>query len=689
VSSVQYLIGKTLAKYQILEHIGHGGMSEVYKGQQAQLNRMIAVKVLHPFLADEDGFVVRFQREARLVAALRHPNIVQVYDFDYNDELGIYYMVMEYIDGRTLKDLMEQGPISPEDTIHVGSAIAEALDYAHQHGMVHRDIKPANIMYLNDKEPVLTDFGIARMLTLSGLTASGAMVGTPAYMAPEIGLGKAGAAASDIYSLSVVLYHAVTGTLPFASETPMGMVMDHINKPPPLPSIFAPNLPKALEQVILRGMEKDAGARFRSAAEMAAALRKILNPIEIPLTAVSSPPSGHNTQPTGEIAPVTEAHIERPRRNGQERLERDPREVGGQSQTAGLEADDDWLIKSWPAATSMEDAAGAAAAEDSSPQEAQPRSTLQRLLRAPLAWLLLVLVTGLTGIGIWYGLGGDMRASPIALRTVDAVGAITDGHTPATVVLPTAIATGPGRASHPSAARPSSAAIPGPTVAPDCLPRGRVERVSIEPSPRIAPQTTLMAYVTLRNYGPCTWPAGTELHLSGDALIELPKSLAVKTLEPGEIMHLLIPLTAPEESGAYQTSVEMRTATGGRFGSPVKVDILVEDLPQQILTPAVSVTTEPTTLPPLIMKTPLVVRWEDQPAQDRWTGLVELAAEGSSGAYRYYHDKIRADTEIVDGRIVVVGRRCESVTLSLWILSGNQNVYWQGKVPFPAPEQCW
>ena len=215
VSSVRYLIGKTLNKYEVLDHIGHGGMSEVYRGQQAKLDRMVAIKVLHPFLADEEGFVVRFEREAKIVATLRHPNIVQVYDFDHDEELDIYFMVMEYIDGPTLKNRLEESPLSPEETARVGAAIADALDYAHQRSMVHRDIKPANIMFLDEHQPVLTDFGIAKMLTLSGLTASGAMVGTPAYMAPEIGLGNPGTASSDIYSLSVVLYQAVAGCLPF------------------------------------------------------------------------------------------------------------------------------------------------------------------------------------------------------------------------------------------------------------------------------------------------------------------------------------------------------------------------------------------------------------------------------------------------------------------------------------------
>ena len=290
MSSVQFLIDKTLGKYKVLEHIGHGGMSEVYKGQHEQLDRMVAVKVLHPFLADEEGFVVRFKREARIVATLRQPNIVQVFDFDYNEELGIYYMVMEYIDGPTLKTRLNDGPLPVEEMARIGVAIADALDYAHQRGMVHRDVKPANIMFIPDEQPVLTDFGIAKMLSLSELTASGAMVGTPAYMAPEVGIGKVGTSASDIYSLGVVLFQGVAGRLPFESDSPMGIVMQHINDPPPPLSQFVPSVPEAFEAVVLRALDKQPEARFARAADMAAALRQVIGVDEPNGVAAALPP---------------------------------------------------------------------------------------------------------------------------------------------------------------------------------------------------------------------------------------------------------------------------------------------------------------------------------------------------------------------------------------------------------------
>ena len=281
MSNVNYIVGQTLGKYKIIEHVGHGGMAEVYKGQHIRLDRMVAIKILHPFLAEDEGFVVRFEREARIVATLRHPNIVQVFDFDHSGEFEIYYMVMEYIDGSTLKDRLQDGPLNPDDIGRLGISLAMALDYAHQRGMIHRDIKPANIMFTADNEAVLTDFGIAKMVDLSSLTATGAMVGTPAYMAPEIGLGKPGTALSDIYSLGVVLYHMATGQLPFVADTPMGMVMQHINDEPQSIVEQTPDFPPELEAVILKAMAKQPEARPKTAAEMANDLRyaQVMRPL--------------------------------------------------------------------------------------------------------------------------------------------------------------------------------------------------------------------------------------------------------------------------------------------------------------------------------------------------------------------------------------------------------------------------
>ena len=298
------MTGRTLGKYRITEHLGSGGMSEVYKAYQPGLDRYVAIKVLHSFLAEEEDFLTRFQREAKVAAMLRHPNIIQVYDFDFDVEDRSYYMVMELIDGPTLKsrlqELARKGEAMPlEEAVEVVIALANALDYAHQRGMVHRDVKPANIMFTDDDQAVLTDFGIAKMVDVAGLTASGAMVGTPAYMAPEQGMGQAGDERADIYSLGVVLYQLVTGRLPFDADTPLGVALRHINAPPPMPTSLNADVPPAVEAVIMRAMAKDPNNRYRTAKDFATELKLAMSG-----QYVEPPPVEHVTTPPPDFSRV-------------------------------------------------------------------------------------------------------------------------------------------------------------------------------------------------------------------------------------------------------------------------------------------------------------------------------------------------------------------------------------------------
>src|SRR5262245_12502500 len=217
------LTGKVLGKYQLLERLGQGGMAEVYRAYQPGLDRYVAIKLLHSRLAAETGFIDRFKREAALVARLRHPHIVQVYDFEAENEF--YYMVMELIEGSTLNAELEERhlkkrPFSLVETAHILSALASAIDYAHARGMIHRDLKPGNIMFTAEGQAVLTDFGIARMLDPAHQTVTGVITGTPAYMSPEQGRGERGDERSDIYSLGVILYEMITGRVPFEGNTP-------------------------------------------------------------------------------------------------------------------------------------------------------------------------------------------------------------------------------------------------------------------------------------------------------------------------------------------------------------------------------------------------------------------------------------------------------------------------------------
>jgi serine/threonine protein kinase len=269
--SSRSLIGQTVGKYQVVENLGRGGMAEVYKAYQETLDRYVAIKVMHSFLADEKGFLGRFQREARAMAALNHPNIVGVYDFDIFEEM--YYIAMEYVSGGTLKDLIESMSDQEESlplsvSTRVVLEVADALAYAHGRGMVHRDIKPGNIMLTEDGRAVLTDFGIAKILSGPTFTATGAMVGTPAYMSPEQGLGKPGDERSDLYALGVLFYQMATGRLPYDADTPLAVILKHVNEPVPTPTDLNNDIPAAIQSVIVKAMAKDPEERYQSANEM-------------------------------------------------------------------------------------------------------------------------------------------------------------------------------------------------------------------------------------------------------------------------------------------------------------------------------------------------------------------------------------------------------------------------------------
>jgi hypothetical protein len=246
-------------------------MAEVYKAEQPSLERMVAIKLLHPFLADDTEFKERFEREARNVARLKHPNIVQVYDFEFDDESESYYMVMELIDGQTLKDHLEAlgaagMPIAA--VLRIIKSSLEALAYAHGRGMIHRDIKPANLMLENDGRVVLTDFGIAKIVTGNQFTASGGMVGTPAYMSPEQGLGETADERCDVYSMGVILFQMVTGKLPFDGDTPLATVLKHLNDPIPSARAINPAVPDAVERIIRKALAKQPEERYQTAQEM-------------------------------------------------------------------------------------------------------------------------------------------------------------------------------------------------------------------------------------------------------------------------------------------------------------------------------------------------------------------------------------------------------------------------------------
>ncbi len=267
-------------KYSIVSEIGRGGMGIVYRGIQRSLGRTVAIKALSPHLAVSDEFVQRFRREAEALARLNQGNIVTIHDFEREGE--DYLLVMEFVDGRSLSDLMvERGRIPPGEAVAIAASVADALDAAHRNGVVHRDIKPDNILI--DKAsnvPKVTDFGIAAMAGSEYRTTTGTLMGTPKYMAPEQVRGSAVTGAADIYSLGAVLYEMLSGRPLFEAETPMALAFKQVNDVPASLSEVSPGTPPALVPMVMKCLEKDPARRFATAGEMAASLRGALSIIE-------------------------------------------------------------------------------------------------------------------------------------------------------------------------------------------------------------------------------------------------------------------------------------------------------------------------------------------------------------------------------------------------------------------------
>lgn len=268
-------LGNTLGKYRLVDRLGQGGMAEVFSALQAGLERMVVVKVLHCHLAGDETFVERFQREARAIGSLQHPNIVRILDVDAHE--GMDFMVMDYVAGGTLSSyLKERTRLPVDEALRIGKQLADALAYAHRQGVIHRDIKPSNILFTDatHRHAVLTDFGLARLCDETGakLTVTGAMVGTPTYMSPEAVRGEPCDGSSDIYSLGVVLYEMVTGRPPYVANTPYSMMMKQTTEPLPAPRALNPDLPAEVEDLLLTALAKEPAARFGDAADMARAL---------------------------------------------------------------------------------------------------------------------------------------------------------------------------------------------------------------------------------------------------------------------------------------------------------------------------------------------------------------------------------------------------------------------------------
>ncbi len=309
-------------RYELREPIATGGMATVYKAWDTRVERVVAVKVLRSLAKTDRSAIERFRREAHAAARLSHPNAVTIYDF--LEEQGEHYLIMEYVDGINLKQyLAQKGTIPPAEAVEITCQVCSVLQVAHTQGFIHRDIKPQNIMIAKDGQAKLTDFGIVRVMEAAGLTNSGIVLGTADYLAPEQARGEPLSPASDLYSLGVVLYEMLAGRPPFIGTSAVQVAMQHVNNVPPPPSKYNPNIPKPLELVIKKALQKEPERRYPDAEAMRKALRESLKksleegttiPGSLPAVEpganrrITTPPAagarpGRTSRPAGQPAP--------------------------------------------------------------------------------------------------------------------------------------------------------------------------------------------------------------------------------------------------------------------------------------------------------------------------------------------------------------------------------------------------
>ena len=291
-------------RYDIVRPLGSGGMGEVFLARDSVLGRDVALKVLRKQYAGDDEFAERFRREAMSAASLSHPNIVQVYDRGETEE-GASYIAMEYVPGGTLKErILREGPLEAAEAAGLGAQVAEALGAAHDRGLVHRDVKPQNVLLTARGGAKVADFGIARAGSSATISRTGSVMGTAGYMSPEQALGKPATSKSDLYSLGVVLYEALTGELPYTADNPIAVSMKHVNEPVRPPREIDPGIPEGMNAIVTKLMAKDPEDRYADADELADGLRRVnrgLEPVAAGVARTHRPPPHRTSVPSQNL----------------------------------------------------------------------------------------------------------------------------------------------------------------------------------------------------------------------------------------------------------------------------------------------------------------------------------------------------------------------------------------------------
>lgn len=315
---MSFTVGENVGAYRVVAQLGQGGMATVFKAYHPGLDRYVALKVMHAAFKQDETFIQRFNREARIVARLEHPNIVPV--FDYSEHRGHTYLVMRFVEGETLKARLKRGPLQTDQIIQVASQVGAALGYAHKEGILHRDIKPSNVLVTGDPadpdalgDIYLTDFGLARIAEAGESTLSrDMMMGTPQYISPEQAKGTRDLdAGTDIYSMGVLLFEMVTGRVPFSADTPYSIIHDHIFTPLPLPTTINPDISKEVERVLLKALAKERADRysdvdsFVTAFSEAHQLDEIVPADHVAAVPVQAPSAIAAAKPTPDPAPPT------------------------------------------------------------------------------------------------------------------------------------------------------------------------------------------------------------------------------------------------------------------------------------------------------------------------------------------------------------------------------------------------